>query len=76
MALCGRAPCKTGTTILPRIGVEKGTDAAAMGSFSHVYASWEALVATAGFATQFWSERTSGEVQGPCKTGTKVVRRI
>ncbi len=32
--------------------------------FPLVLASWEALVAIAGFASKSWSERTPGEIQG------------
>ena len=42
----------------------KGTDTATPPPFWPSWASWRPPVATAGFASKFWSERTPGEVQG------------
>eukprot|EP00959_Pyramimonas_sp_CCMP1952_P268872 5621942-Pyramimonas_sp.AAC.1 len=44
----------------PRLRGGIGTDTATLASFWLSWASWEALVATAGFSSKFLSERTPG----------------
>eukprot|EP00959_Pyramimonas_sp_CCMP1952_P258565 5404983-Pyramimonas_sp.AAC.1 len=42
----------------------RGTHTSAPRSLSPFLVPWEALVATAGFASRSWSERAPGELRG------------
>eukprot|EP00959_Pyramimonas_sp_CCMP1952_P372783 7806305-Pyramimonas_sp.AAC.1 len=58
------AYCLTHVCALVIFQIGKGTHTATLESLSPFAASWEALVATAGFASKSWSERATGEVWG------------